>query len=121
MVKIVQALRACLAVGAFSFVCQASGTALADNLCSRGWHAQVEKTAELGLRLLHSPRAADRVRLWRMIELGEDVPSGSYDEQESGSWGGGYGGGSGGGGYGGGSSGGGGRGGGGDLDDDIPF
>jgi hypothetical protein len=90
MDKIVQAVRACLAVGAVSLLCQVSEPALADNFCSRGWHAKAEKTAELGLRLLHSYRAADRVRLWRMIELGEDVPSGSNDEQDSGSWGGGW-------------------------------
>jgi hypothetical protein len=87
MVNLFQSARACLAVGAFVVMSQLAEPALADNLCSRGWHAQAEKTAELGLRLLHSPRAADRVRLWRMIELGEDVPSGSYEEQ-SGSWGG---------------------------------
>ena len=81
MVKVIQGVRACLAVGAFSFLWQFAAPALADNLCARGWHAKAEKTAELGLRLLHSPSAADRVRLWRMIELGEDAPSGrAYDE-----------------------------------------
>jgi hypothetical protein len=87
MVRIVRLARVGLAVGALFFAWSSVEPALADNLCSRGWHAKAEKTAELGLRLLHSPSAAGRVRLWRMIELGEDVPSGrAYEEQLPGEW-----------------------------------
>ena len=87
MVKIIQLARAGLVVGAFFSAWPSAEPALADNLCSRGWHAKAEKTADLGLLLLHSPSAASRVRLWRMIELGEDVPSGrAYEEQLPGEW-----------------------------------
>jgi len=86
MVKVIHVARACLAVGAFSFLSQIPAAAQAENLCWRAWHAQAEKTAELGLRLLHSGNSADRVRLWRLLELGEEAPNGRRDLDLPGKW-----------------------------------
>lgn len=76
MFKAIQVARVCLAVAAVLFLSQISAPATAANQCWRGWHAQAEKNAELGLRLLHGGNGSDHVRLWRLLELGEGIPDG---------------------------------------------
>src|SRR5262245_2522897 len=86
MVGINFCIRACIAAGVSCLAFFISTTVEASNLCPRGWHARAEMTADLGVSLLHSGRAADRIRLWRSIELGEESPVSSRGLDGSGEW-----------------------------------
>ncbi len=83
MVKIVRFLRASLAAGAFFVM---PWWAQADDACGPGWRLEAEKTAQLGLQLLHSGTASERVRLWRQLELGEDAPEGGRTDDFTSAW-----------------------------------
>jgi hypothetical protein len=86
MVKVIQFARACLAAGAFSIPCLSMAPALAGEACGPAWQGQAEKTAELGFELAQSWNASDRVRFWRMVELGEDAPNGRIDLDFASTW-----------------------------------
>jgi hypothetical protein len=84
MVKTVQGVRACLAAGVF--LCVGVAAAQAQEACSAAWHAEAEKAMAQGKRLLHGWGTGDRVRLWRLLTLGEDAPAGDRDLNVAGKW-----------------------------------
>lgn len=84
MVKIIQAMRACLAAGAF--LCMGAAAAQAQEVCSAAWQAGAETSMTQGSRLLHGWRTTDRVQLWRLLALGEDAPAGDKDLNVAGKW-----------------------------------
>jgi hypothetical protein len=84
MVKIVRAVLACLAVGAF--FCLSTAGAQAQQACTSGWQADAEKTLAHGRRLLSGWSSADRVQLWRLLTLGEDAPAGNRELNVASKW-----------------------------------
>ena len=81
MVKVIQGVRACLAAGAF--LCLSAAAAHAQEACSAAWQADADKTMAQGKRYWSS---GARIRFWRLLTLGEDVPAGDKDLNVAGKW-----------------------------------
>jgi hypothetical protein len=57
--------------GVFAF-----GPARGETVCDDAWHATAERRATEGLEMVQGVAARERVRLWRLINIGEEAPVG---------------------------------------------